>query len=312
MTLRALSDYLKIPTSDTPHAKSNDALVFVFNSDFTKGAHVLWYSMIVQKTLLDNPILVLSNEEEVLNDPLVKLASDKSILVTDTDIEKFSKISSSKVEAKLRLEWIPKYTFLKWMMYQDYGYDKHIFIDADMLCLQPLDELTALDEGDFVAAPVFDLENISRNGSFEKNLMSFVEDQRPKTTRVNTGLTVVNKKCMTSSFFEELLRFASDHAFPNEQKAVREFVLSKPDLQLSTISPSYNFHYNYICRAVPTAQLDLISKVKILHYVGGKAKPWQHDRWDSIPHALWHSFAMRLAEHLTATTESAHTAQGEK
>ena len=61
--------------------------------------------------------------------------ADRTIILSDEDIGAIRRIKASAVKPDLRHAELGKYTFLKVHAFQDLGYDHHIFMDVDMLCL---------------------------------------------------------------------------------------------------------------------------------------------------------------------------------
>lgn len=302
MTLRnvaAVAD-MKVPKERTETVVSS-ALVFLVNKEFLPGLKVLVYSLIANQTLLDLPIIAISNEPEVMNDPLIQAMSDRPVVLSDDDISTFSAISGDRVPERVRLNWIAKFTLLKWMTFEDYGYDQHIFIDADILCLRNIDDLLGLTDAEFYAAPRF-TDDLFKDGERVRSpddrtalIQAFVNDDHAGNIIINSGVFVANKPLLNSKTRRSLIEYASHGEFITEQKVLRERQAERVN-GIRTFSPLYNFHHGYLKYVAANDQLGLANQIKLLHYVGSRAKPWQAGASNNIQNSLWASYAKESRE----------------
>lgn len=295
MSLVPLSDILNLPAQISTREHKN-ALAFVFNSDFLVGFQVLCYSLAVHRTLTDLPILIITEDKVVLDDPFVRMVADKTKLATEEEIRSFSSISSEKVDKRLQLEWIPKYTYMKWLMFDDYGFDNLIFIDTDIVCLNSIDELDELNGADLFGCPVFSKDIISKREELlgtdasDQSIKDFSCSEHPAGSRLNTGVMVVGDKLLTETFRKGLIEYAEAGSFSVEQAALREYIRKKTSFRMEMISPLYNFKHDFIQLLSVKSQVEIISRVKLLHYAGAAGKPWETRAPTTLSDFIWHCY----------------------
>jgi lipopolysaccharide biosynthesis glycosyltransferase len=300
MTLRHLAEQsLRSPSQrpSTPRRSADpatSALAFVLDSSFVVGLKTLAFSMIKQDTLVDLPVIVLSNDAAVTDDPFVHALADHVVRISPHDVSRFDGISAELVREQLRLDWIPKYTFLKWLIFDDWGVDQLIWIDADVLCTGKVDHLTELRDQELYAAEVFqksmhstddgegDLLPIEQR---ESNILRHANVEVPPGPTLNSGVMVINRPLLDRAFQHELIATATAQPFENEQQVVRT-VLERRGTR-GWLSPLDNFHHNYVKQISAPAQEDLLARVRLLHYVGRINKPWLRGRRHLATSRLW-------------------------
>jgi lipopolysaccharide biosynthesis glycosyltransferase len=289
MTIKALFGEEQSATSN-----SRSALVFVLNADFLPGLLALFKSMYQHRTLIDLPVIIITEQAEMLNDPRLKRACDLPRAISSEEIAAFSRISAKLVEDRLKLDWIPKYTYLKWLMFDDYGFDQIIFIDADIVCLNPIDELIDLREADLYGSPMFSTKHLIDVGNdprvTSENVLRFARDPQPASKRLNTGVLVVNKGLLSSGFRKELIEFTSQGEYSVEQAALRTF-LRKSGRAFQMISPLYNFKYSFLGHVMAKDWFSLLSEIKLFHFAGVPVRPWDKPHPETLEDHIWAAFA---------------------
>jgi lipopolysaccharide biosynthesis glycosyltransferase len=299
MTLRKLATFIN-PKIISPKKGNDVAILFLLNESFIPGFKTLIYSMISNNTLLDCDIIILSEDKKIFNDPQISEISDRCIHINDDIIAEFSRVPNDKVHESLKLNWIAKYTYLKWLIFEDYGYKKHIFIDSDILCMRNIDELIDSFDGDICAGPVF-TEDLYKTSSGdlplderERKISEFIELDPDKIVlrngpRLNSGVLILNSKVLNSDFRRSLIDIAVSENSPVEQRLIRKRI-EIGDINFQMISPYYNFHYNYLNRISARSQIYTMNKIKLLHFIGSSANPWMSKK-ESLPSILWKAYA---------------------
>lgn len=294
MTLRKLSDRLGVASPDGD--SQNIALVFVLDAGFITALHALLYSMAVNRTLLDLPIIVISDVSDVLSDTVIDLVADHKRLISDDDIALFKDVSAKK--PRLRPNYSPKYTFLKFMIFDDYGYDKLIFLDADIVCMQPFDELANLDGADLFGAPLFGnklLQPTQEQRSVSEKIVRFTMAKLPSSRRLNSGVLVIGRKLLTADFRNELIAFSEKGSYANDQGALRDYLYSTGFGDVRMISPVYNFKANMIDFVDGPHKYQLLAAIKLFHYAGLPRRPWEKAAPETFIDHVWFGYALEAA-----------------
>lgn len=282
MTLRnlAAAGLVDVGTTRVEHTRRR-ALAFVLDESFLRAFKVLLYSLVATRSVLDLPVLVYTQDRKVYDDPVVKAVADRRVFITDDDIAQFGTVSRENVRKDKQLSWIAKYTFLKWMIFDDHDVDDLLFIDADIVALTPCD--TIFDDAagvDMGIAPRF-LDTLSvKDGKPRppedvlQNFQAMIDGNFPKDhIRINSGVMVLSGTCLTKGFRQKLLDMTRARDFTNEQSYVSEVLETDPDVTWRMLSSKYNFNARELKRATTPDQLSLLSQTVFLHYVG-KIKPW--------------------------------------
>ena len=293
MSLEALATSLGYrPRSAVSHHKTG--LFFVLNRKFLPGLKVLIYSLIVNETFLDLPIYIVSEERELIDDPFIQAIADHTLLATSEHIKQFSGISSDKVVEDLRLDWIAKYTYMKWLIFDNFGLDQQIFIDSDIICLKPANEMLDMTQADMMAGPVFEptlTETASGRRYSSKtlygNMRAFARTAIPPGERMNSGVMVINKNLLNSQTRADLIAFAEQGKFPVEQRALREWLSSRDDRSMQMFSPKYNFNAGYFLKMSAMGQIRLLGEITFLHFSGRGRNPWERGEPKNIADDLW-------------------------
>lgn len=296
MTLRNLTPSRPQQAAGGP-TRRDTAMIFVLDRAFLIGLKVLAHSMISHATLLDVPIIILSDDATLGDDPFVAELADRFAHISDEQLAGLQGIRGDEIHPIVKLDGpIPKYTFLKWLIFDDWGYDQLIWIDTDILCLGGLDHLTALREDGVYASCVFSRDLIEAADKSPLPPEVAAENMRQLVagagTRFNSGVMVISGRFLNPLFRSLLVGMAQKDTFPNEQSVVRE-ALEKHGGR-GWLSPLDNYHHSYWAATPP----DIQSQVRLLHYVGASGKPWNFRRKHAKDAALlwWKAYDMAQAE----------------
>lgn len=283
MTLRQLAKTAGYNLEAEPGV-ADSALLFVLNRSYLVGLKTLAYSLLEHRSLLDLPVIILSEEHDLADDAFVAAFADRFIPITDDDIAQFSSIPSGRIDPRVRLDWIPKYTHLKWMMFDDFGVGQIIWIDTDIVCTASVDDLTSLRTADLYASPVFSKslyneEDGERRPQPERDarIWEFSSSQTRQNAALNTGVLIVNRPLLDSSFRRELISIATEREYTNEQTVVSGAMRRRGPDALGWLSPFDNYNHGYIPLCSEDVQRRIFDRVRLLHFVGANEKPWERE-----------------------------------
>ena len=297
MALRDLSSagFLDVGQTRVDH-KGKRALAFVFDASFLRAFKVLAYTLVATRSCLDLPVFVFTQDRKVYDDPVVAAVADRRIFITEKDISQFENISREKVRREKQLSWIPKYTFLKWLVFDDHDVDDLLFIDADIVTLSPCDEIFDDAAGtDMAIAPRFLPSLYSADGArlppeevADRYRALLSADFPADHININSGVMVLSGRCLSASFRQQLLKTTEAHALVNEQSYITAMLQNETDLSWRMISSKYNFNAGMLDRVRLHEQIKLLSEIVFLHYPG-KIKPWSRPvrNASSLAHMVW-------------------------
>ncbi|SFG88678.1 Lipopolysaccharide biosynthesis protein, LPS:glycosyltransferase [Palleronia marisminoris] len=296
LAARGLVDTAAAGTQET----GRRALAFVLDRSFLHPFKVLIYSLARTGSFLDLPILVFTQDKVVHDDPIVTALADRRIHVTDEQIRQFSVVSRERIRRKDRRSWIAKYTFLKWLIFDDHDVDEMLFIDADILCLQNADGIFDEPRGrDLGVCPrmrpsLYRTDEDTRRPAAEVTALmaGMVRGEFPKDhVSMNSGVMILANRCLDAGFRERLLELASQKSLPNEQAYLTELFASDENYDARFLPSKYNFTSTSLSKMPAPDQVSLLAQVAFLHFTGGK-KPWTWPLTSQSPlgHMLWRRF----------------------
>jgi lipopolysaccharide biosynthesis glycosyltransferase len=267
--------------------RDKTALLFLLDRNYLDGLKTLLYTLrdAVPPNRFD--IIVITNDAFLRESKFVQAVARELVVLDDNQLGRFASVRSQKVSKSLRIEGVGKYTFLKFLAYSDLGYASHIFLDTDMIALDPGLQLTELiGEYDFAAAPtlgparlrienekvVDQLSDEQRRAIFD-HLLSLTDKQYKVSQPFNSGAMFVGGKLLNERTVNGLLKLASEEAFALEQNATREYISTRvKDLRFRSLPLWYNF-VSLPAYAIGQERFEQIrGQIKILHY--NRQKPW--------------------------------------
>ncbi|TCI00521.1 hypothetical protein EJV46_07790 [Roseococcus sp. SYP-B2431] len=292
------------PATENSAVRST-ALMFVIDSSFLLPFKVLLYTIAKNSSGTKLPIIVLTQDEAVLKDEIVKAVADEIRFIGEKEIEQFKVISSRRIPDRYKLDWIPKYTFLKWSMFDDYGVKQVLFIDADILCLNSFEDLLASDApGDIFGGPRFMEHLILREdkkphseGKIFRNLRNMAKGRFDEQhNRLNSGVLLLRERMLNPKFRKELLEFASSREYVNEQSYLTAFFSQSEEYHLSLIASRYNFGAGSLSQLSILPELKILKDIVFLHFPGPR-KPWltEASPTSRFSHVLWHRVCQEAA-----------------
>lgn len=267
-------------------------MIFLLDSAYLPGLRTLAYSLrnaLAEKT---HDVLVLTNDPRVAEDALVKHIAHDVHVLSDEDIAKIKTVDADAVTPEHRHAEFGKYTFLKFLAFKDFGYDHHIFLDVDMVCLDPTFRFSDLvADCDFSAAPTMGLrffaDTPTQADAIEK--IEYVIATRFSPRRpINSGTFFVGRSLLSDASVGRLIRIGHESAFPLEQQITQQFVQRTPGIRFHSLSVQYNF-VERAARRIGREAFHAFAPV-FLHY-NQNAKPWQEASPRDWVTDFWHSEA---------------------
>lgn len=279
----------------------NTALAFAFNSAYLTPFKTMIASMALSKTMLSAPIYVFSDDAEVFKDPFVKAAVDHGILLDEHLKDVLYDLAEHNVKRSERTSW-NRGTFLKWAIFRDYTEQQVLFLDVDMVCLQPIEPLLTLDQSaDLIGCPQFQRAvKYDANGKklssimIADNIRGMLDDTAKKLMyRLNSGVMLVRKSLLNDDFRDEIISFARTGVEVNEQSHITKF-FGESQKKMKLTSSKYNFHESYFKDVEPDIHAEFLSKIHIMHYPGSE-KPWKFNQKSDMRPSLrcwWDAYSI--------------------
>jgi lipopolysaccharide biosynthesis glycosyltransferase len=285
MSISRLTETGRVAISESPEDLLPDtAIFFAFDSGYLEPFKVMLFSMVKAGALARNPIIICSDDPAVFEDPIVQLVVDRPVLLKGRLRETLYYLAEHRVHRPERARW-NKGTFLKWAVFDNYGFDSILFLDVDMVVLKPLADLaTHRSSADLLACPQFNTSLYRLRGkgrlpphAVERNLGWMISGEFAKVQhrRMNSGMMLLSRTTADPHFREELVDFASNRTELHEQAHLTAFFAENPSWKLKLLPSIYNFQERYLGQVDPCRGLEMLSQIAILHYAG--SKPWQSE-----------------------------------
>ena len=257
------------------------ALVHVLDRNFLQPLKVLHHSLHAQGSLRGCPVVVVTDDPVVAEDRYLRRVAHDIELVGPEDLKAFAAIRGERIKPDLATGFAPKYTFLKLLFFKPRGFRRHIFIDADMLCLNPLDE--ALLAAPFAAkavqefgASVFPTASEKPPPGFRDRAMAYVgERSAPLETGIkgiNSGFMVAQDEIFAHDILGIALELAAAKAFGDEQ-SLTTAAIARSGVSHLRLPLWYNARRRMFASLGEEFFAAHRAAVKLLHYTPGK--PWK-------------------------------------
>ena len=313
--------YVAAVTPDRRAVESGrGAVIFLFDSGYLTA--FLTFAHSIRKAIAadTHDIVVISNDPLVLEDAVVRTLAHRRILLSESEIDGMKRIDASKVHPSLRRENFGKYTFLKFFAFKDLGYSHHIFLDVDMICLDPGFSFNDLVlPYDFAAAPTTGSKFLRReDGSSGEGASEAVRlrirrmlRRRPRrgsaARSFNSGVFLARRPLLSDQSVADLQAIGEAKAFRLEQQITQHFISTRPGVRFGSLPISYNF-VQAAALAIGKNEFDALRPELVFLHFNSKVKPWRTGAPDDWITRLWRA-ARAEAEGWTPASrpEAAHS-----
>jgi Lipopolysaccharide biosynthesis proteins, LPS:glycosyltransferases len=273
-------------------ADRKGALVLLFNQDFMIGSKVLLHSLRRSPALSKMDIVIITDDEVIAQSSEFKEIAKIIRFVSPEEKERFSLLPRESINEVFHLSWAPKYTFLKFFIYDNFGYDYHLYLDSDIICTSNADSILDIffaSEANIMGGPVFP-RSIARSAEGDRysqeityrNLLNYLE--APKGN-LNTGVLIYDKTLMSPRIGDALIEIARVGGRPNEQSIVQNFLSNSPDIKFEKLNPLFNFRSSYLRSIDRKHARQLVRQIKFLHFIANH--PWSQGATGGFPARLW-------------------------
>ena len=316
---------LDIETRSTESLREKGAVFFLFDSRFVEAFRVLAHSIrdAIEATLFD--IVILTNDETLVENATVRSIADRVIFFTDEEIATIAAIKRDAVASHRQHSQLGKYTFLKLLCFNDFGYKHHIFLDTDMICLNAdfrFEDLIA--EGfDFSAVPCFGSkrlgmpmdalkaelpETVRQNA--KADFTRFVNDTFDSITSYNSGVYFAGPRLLHRETALKMIDLATVEAFQHEQTISKTVLAATKGLRWKSMSPYYNTSIRPIYAMGEKLSKPLLDEISILHF-NTNIKPWMKPRREAdwVEQLWWRAYDESMTPDVPSASQIARKAR---
>lgn len=275
------------------------AIILLFDSAYLTAFRTFAHSIRKAIAADTHDIAVISNDPLVFEDVVVRTLAHRKILLSESEIDGIKRIDASKVDPCLRHESFGKYTFLKFFAFKDLGYSHHIFLDVDMICLDPDFSFNDLVlPCDFAAAPTTGSKFLRLDeGGFGGGAPEAVRSRIRRMVRrrpgrgsaaraFNSGVFMARRSLLSDRSVADLQAIGEAEAFRLEQQITRHFIATRPGLCFGSLPISYNF-VQAAALAIGRDEFDALRSELVFLHFNAKIKPWQPGAPDDWLNRLW-------------------------
>lgn len=187
----------------------------------------------------------------------------------------------------------PRVFYLALECFRQFGFEKVLYFDVDMLCLS---DFTNILNDDFDFAACDDTVDCLNINSLYKS------EGFPLTSHwINAGFYIVGKKFINNQYYQELIDIAlSEPELPQEDQTILNLFLKNKKFKYYCLPFNYNHRTLKWCKVFK--HKGDIADVKIIHFTG--PKPWIFSqssdyRFDSIYFDIWKTYLDEFMNKLT-------------
>ncbi|MDO6521972.1 glycosyltransferase [Shimia thalassica] len=279
--------------------QSSGCLVFLFSHEFKIGFEVLLHSLRRSKEISKLDIVIITDDLEVVHSAEIAAMAKVVRYITPAEKSLMSTLPKGLVNEKFHLDWSPAYTFLKFFIFQDFGYDFHIYLDCDIVCLNSMDKLVEdfrNSDADMMGGCVFPKHIwMDSNGSrlekpqINENIRKFIDNPEGN---LNTGVLIYGKRMMDAEIPNKLLDIARKGKMVNEQAIVHRLIKESELLKLEFFTPLCNFRSNVLRMIDRKDAKSLLREIVLLHYIA--SPPWNSIGKGGLPGEIWETEKKRM------------------
>lgn len=214
------------------------------------------------------PVIAISDDPEALDDAYLQTRCQGRVLLDGRDYETLPHYKKRRSKRHSR-------TFLKFEAFADFGYERNIFLDSDILCLRPVPALFELRDSPILAA---------KDSGFRPT-----RGYKGWDHEINSGVLAIDRELLGASTIEQLKSIARATPGRGGYNAGDQGIVNKW-LRAQGLAPSLlDQDYNLIKKDY-TDESGLAT-CRLLHFAG--RKPWFEGREEapelSPLERLWHA-----------------------
>lgn len=258
---------------------SSRALIFLIDRGYLNLLQVFCHSLAKLGTFNQLPIIIVSEDADVLQDSFVTLIADQRFHLDSALVKRLEDTAARAYKRPGKEAW-NRATFFKWSVFRDWGVDEALFLDCDMLPINDPSDIFSLSRADLVGAPQFQSELYKNKDDkrlplreITRRTMNFVRLEPGSKISLNSGVMLMRRPVLSERFRDELIRYTQSTKAVNEQQFIAKFMAEERPGRLQYVSPIYNFQASFLVRLSLHTQLHLLSDIRIIHYAG-RDKPW--------------------------------------
>ncbi|MBK1879414.1 glycosyltransferase [Pelagicoccus mobilis] len=169
------------------------------------------------------PVIALSRDSEVLTHPSLIAQCEQRHRIDKSEYDGIRPYKKSR--SKRHAE-----TFYKFEAFQDYGYERNIFLDSDLLCLRPAPLLLQASQHQLLAAI---------DTGFRKT-----RGYKGHATEINTGVLSIHKSIQGNASVEQLKTIARENPGRSGYNAGDQGIINKwiqsQKIDLGLLPTEYN------------------------------------------------------------------------
>jgi lipopolysaccharide biosynthesis glycosyltransferase len=268
-----------------PFALRDSCLVFLLDRLYLKGLFVLMASLRRTAGLAAIPVVVLSDDRSVIEEPEIRRLAAHRMLIGGDFLARYKDLPRGAIPGHMQREHVPKYTWLKFAIFQDFGYRHNLYLDSDMAAFGDLEGFFSRLEGqdfDYAAAPNISRriwEQVEDGAIFLRRLKAFEATLAPwsisrfgqRPISFNSGVSLIGRRLMGAAVIDRLFAQATRGGTQYEQR-LTYFVLRELDAQFCELPLWANVTRPIHDLALRFGFEDVARQTLLHHYIFGK--PW--------------------------------------